>query len=203
MMASLRPYVTGAGLALGVLLATSRDALACSIRQTPGRPRIGTLAYVRSLVAQADIVVRARAVRYGEGEHYLIPPEVMTLGEGRAIEFAVIEVLTPGPAPKTLYIGGHLMTTDDFNRGGVPYLNVRREGQRGGCVASGYRAAGEFLLILRQAPKGYYTPYWAFLAPTNEQIRGARDPWLHWVRKELRKRVTQSVAPRRRVPNDR
>ena len=194
-MALLRPYAAGVGLTLALLLTTSRDAAGCSLVETPGRPRIGTLPHIRSLVEQADLVVRARAVRYGVGEHYLIPPEVMTLGEGRAIEFKVIEVLTPGSAPGTLYVGGHLMRTDDFNRGPVPYLNVRREGQRGGCVASGYRAGGEYLLILRRAPRGYYTPYWAYLSPTNEQIHGARDPWVQWVREELRRRPTTPAGP--------
>jgi hypothetical protein len=29
------------------------------------------------------------------------------------------------------------------------------------------------------------TPYWAALQPVNEQLRGAADPWLLWVREQV------------------
>ena len=174
----------------------SRATHACSVSEKPGSPHIGTLAYVRSLIPDAQLVVRARALRYGEGQHYLVPPDATALGEARAIEFQVLEVLRPDighEALRTLYIGGHLTDSDDFNPGPVPYVNVRHEGQRGSCTASAYRTGGEFLLLLRRTKSGYYTPYWAILAPVNEQIRGADDPWVRWINQQL------SAAPVRGI----
>lgn len=134
---------------------------------------------------------RAKALRYGEGDHYLVPPDAAGGGGVRAIEFEVLENLTPRSGVATasmLYIGGRLTTADDFNRGTVPYLDVRTAGQHGSCFASDYRRGGEFLLLLRLAPSGYYTPYWALLSPVNEQIHGADDPWVQWVRRERPRR---------------
>jgi hypothetical protein len=166
----------------------------CSFDEAPNTPHLGTLEWVQSLVHDADLIIRARALRYGEGDHYLVPPDAAGLGGARAIEFAVLENLTPRSAvamARTLYIGGYLTNQDDFNRGAVPYLQVRSSGQRGSCFASEYRRGGEFLLLLRLEPSGYYTPYWALLSPLNEQIRGADDPWLQWVRRE------RASSPRR------
>ncbi|MFL5612956.1 MAG: hypothetical protein ACJ796_04770 [Gemmatimonadaceae bacterium] len=113
---------------------TSGPHRMCSFVQAQNTPHVGTLEWVQSIVHDADLIVRARAVRYGEGDHYLVP--------------------------------------------------VRSAGQRGSCYASEYRRGGEFLLLLRLTPSGYYTPYWALLSPVNEQIRGADDPWLQWVRRQ-------------------
>ncbi len=45
---------------------------------------------------------------------------------------------------------------------------------------------GDCLLLLRSAGDGWYTPYWSLLLPTNEQVRGADDPWVVWVRAQVR-----------------
>jgi hypothetical protein len=74
---------------------------------------------------------------------------------------------------------------DDFNPAPVPYPAVRPAGQRGSCFAEEYRRGGEFLLLLKRTA-GHLTPYWAALAPTNEQIRGADDRWVRWVREARR-----------------
>ena len=190
-----------AALTVAASVFASRSAHACSVIEKPGAPHIGTLAYVRSLIPQAELVVRARALRYGEGQHYLVPPDATALGEARAIEFEVLEVLRPDVGRellRTLYIGGRLTDSDDFNPGPVPYLNVRREGQRGSCTASAYRIGGEFLLLLRRARSGYYTPYWAILAPVNEQVRGADDPWIRWIKQQLTAAPVR--GPNKRAP---
>ena len=176
----------------------SPAAYGCSILETPGKPRIGTIEYVRPLIHRANLIIRARALRYGEGEHFLVPPDAAGLGGARGIEFEVLENLTPAPdAPtaRVLYIGGDLTSKDDFNSGPVPYLHLRTEGQRGSCFASVYRVGGEFLLLLRVRPSGYYTPYWAALAPLNEQIHGPNDPWVQWVRRELSSARSKDKTP--------
>lgn len=188
-----------AALAVAASVFASRAAHACSVIEKPGSPQIGTLAYVRSLIPDAQLVVRARALRYGEGQHYLVPPDATGLGEARAIEFEVLEVLRPDVGrepPRRLYIGGHLTDSDDFNPGPVPYVHVRREGQRGSCSASAYRTGGEFLLLLRRTKSGYYTPYWAILAPVNEQVRGADDPWVHWISHQLSAAPVPGISKR-------
>jgi hypothetical protein len=160
----------------------------CSFAEAPNEPHIGTLEWVQSLVDRADLIVRARPVRYGEADHYLIPADAAGVGGARAIEFEVLENLTPQsgtPTTSTLYVGGSLTSQDDFNRDTVPYRYVRSAGQRGSCFASEYRRGGEFLLLLRATPSGYYTPYWALLSPLNEQVRGNDDPWVKWVRAQL------------------
>lgn len=171
---------------VSVLRASSRYA--CSFDDIPGEPKVATIEYVRSLIHQADLIVRARALRYGQGSHYLVPPDAAGMGGARAIQFQILESLTTRPdvpIVRLIYVGGYLTTKDDFNPDSVPYLFVRREGRRGSCFASVYRRGGEFLLMLKLMPSGYYMPYWALLAPLAEQIRGPNDPWVVWVRQEL------------------
>jgi hypothetical protein len=50
-------------------------------------------------------------------------------------------------------------------------------------------------MILKR-DKGELTPYWAPMAANNEQIRGADDPWVVWVRHQLA-RIKPSIAPAR------
>lgn len=74
----------------------------------------------------------------------------------------------------------------DYNRGLVPYQNVRRDGE-GPCVARTYRPGAHYLLLLKSL-EGALTPSWAALAPTNEQLVPPfrQDPWFRWVRREVR-----------------
>ncbi len=78
----------------------------------------------------------------------------------------------------------------------VPYDFIRPGGRHGNCVALEYRQGAEYLLLLKRSSNqaalpDTLTPYWAALAPTNEQVFGPADPWVAWVRKtvaDLRKR---------------
>lgn len=132
----------------------------------------------RALLTASDAIVRARAVDYLPGER---------VGKGAGydwIEFEVLEVLKGPDALEQLLIRGALVEESDLNPGEVPYRVVRPAGQRGSCYARLYQRGGEFVLVLRERD-GRLTPYWSPLSPTNEQIRGADDPWLVWVRANL------------------
>jgi hypothetical protein len=47
----------------------------------------------------------------------------------------------------------------------------------GNCYALTYRSGAQYLLLIKAG-----TPYWAPLAPTNEQVQGEDDAWVSWVR---------------------
>jgi hypothetical protein len=102
-------------------------------------------------------------------------------GEHKLLTFVVLEGMKGNTTPE-VGVRGFLMHTDDFNKGSVPYAFVRSNGGKGNCVADGYKNGGEFLLLLRDG-----TPYWEALLPTSEQVRGADDPWVTWVRDEVRR----------------
>ncbi|HXG55876.1 MAG TPA: hypothetical protein VNJ03_10900 [Vicinamibacterales bacterium] len=98
--------------------------------------------------------------------------------------FDVIDALKGQGVPKTFTIPGRLVEGDDFNDRPSPYTFVRRGGRSGNCFAYGYREGADYLLFLQ--PSGdVMTPYWAPLAPINEQVRPAPDPWVGWVRQQL------------------
>jgi hypothetical protein len=64
---------------------------------------------------------------------------------------------------------------------------VRPGGRAGSCFANSYRRDAEYLLFLKKLKGGEFTVNWAALAPVNEQIRSAEDPWLIWVREQANK----------------
>ena len=69
--------------------------------------------------------------------------------------------------------------------GSVPYGHVRPSGGAG-CFAYQYRLGAEYLFLLNRVERiDGLTPYWIALGPTNEQINGADDPWVRWVREQL------------------
>ena len=152
----------------------------CSIRYADGSSWRPTADHARFAAREADAVVRARAAgtdslqfRPGDRHHPVVVLEVL-------------EVIGGDSVPPSLKVYGWLTDADDFNRAPVPYPAVRPAGQRGSCFAEEYRRGGEFLLLLTWRA-GQLTPYWAALAPTNEQIRGRADPWVSWVRAERRR----------------
>jgi mannose-6-phosphate isomerase-like protein (cupin superfamily) len=68
-------------------------------------------------------------------------------------------------------------------------------GRGGSCWAFHYKDGAEFLLFLkRHDPNeedsvewGEVTPYWASMAPTNEQLHSPDGAWLRWVKDYLKR----------------
>jgi hypothetical protein len=112
-----------------------------------------------------------------------VPPPLFG-GVYTQVHFEVLEVLKGESVAQEVTVAGALVEGDDFNRSIVPYRIVRSAGQRGDCFAKEYKRNGEYLLLLRRQA-GFLTPYWAPLAPLNEQVQGQDDPWVRWVRSEI------------------
>lgn len=164
-------------LFVGWLPASTVDSEArCSVEALRNNPEgyHWPLNRIQQLVDDADVIVRAVAV------DLRIDPEDPN-GIWGQVHFRVTETLRGTVGEEELDFFGRLVDENDFNLGEAPYRIVRRAGQRGDCFARAYRAGGEYLFLL-WTKDGDLTPYWAPLAPTNEQIRGETDPWLEWVR---------------------
>ncbi len=144
------------------------------------------------LVRNTAIIVRATAIGYGDptspDQPARIPDQRM-----RFIEFRVEEILKGELAQRTLLIKGFLTETSDFNDRAVPYDFVRPMGRGGSCHAYYYKKGAEFLLFLERHDAGNkeilkwgeITPYWASMAPTNEELYSANDAWVGWVKARL------------------
>ena len=187
--------VPGTGLAAVPTRGAAPGTSLCSVmtlREQPGYRY--TAAQIRGMVERADVIVRAVAVDSAQAEavelqqgEFPVPP----FHEHR-IDFRTTEVLR-GPWPDSVFaLPGRVVDQDDFNRDEAPYGMVRPSGQRGDCFATEYRIGSEYLLMLRPlAPDSpvhgrfSMTVWWMALGPTNEQIRGADDPWVRWVRDQL------------------
>jgi hypothetical protein len=136
------------------------------------------------MVTAADAVVRAKAVEYASPPS---DPHVWTTGvPDSRVRFKVIETIR-GQSISDLILPGYLVRVDDFNDRPSPYQFVRPGGRAGSCFANSYREEAEFLLFLKKTKDGNFTVNWAALAPVNEQLHSADDPWLLWVRKEAQK----------------
>jgi len=155
-----------------IVLLTARVSWPCSV--------IGPLPRPEALVSAASSIVLARAT-----------PNVI---DG-AVEFQVVETLKGSMGDPLIRLDGTLTDHDDFNDAQPPYEFVRRDGRRGDCHASTYRAGAVYLLLLQAANEveRYYRPqhgrpftaYWTPLAPTNEQVHERDDKWLDWVRQRV------------------
>ncbi len=132
-----------------------------------------TVARIEQFVDSADMIVRAIAEAPGDGAV-----------ADRTVRFTIVERLRGNGEDDTIRISGRLSDRDDFNTLSVPYTLVRGSGQGGDCHAREYRPGAEYLLILQRSGDEL-TPYWKALAPLNEQIRGAADPWVVWVRERV------------------
>lgn len=136
------------------------------------------------LVASARVIVRARADSATPGASGRASP----LGPQTSVHFTVLEVIDSGglAIPRAMRITGDVTDQADFNTKPVPYRWVRGNGLRGACNAYSYQRGGEFLLLLNGRSVETLDPYWSALTPTNEQVRGADDPWVTWVRRARR-----------------
>jgi hypothetical protein len=166
-----------AQIVIGVVLiiATARVGVACS-RMEP-------------VPAPATLVQRSNVVVLGRATPHRLADEV---------EFEVVSTLKGTGLTPVIVLEGSLTDHDDFNESPVPYTFVRRDGRHGNCFAKTYRAGALYLLLLNKTKElvpfpgrslsAPYTPYWEALAPTNEQVQGAADRWVRWVRDRLSSR---------------
>jgi hypothetical protein len=169
------------GVALVAMTAVATPAWPCSV--------VGPLPAPQQLVSRAEVIVRARAERLADA-----PGRQGHLAGGPTqVVFSVLEVLKGALASNMIEFNGSLEEREDPNDRPVPYDFIRPGGRRGNCFALGYQQGAEYLLFLKRADHQSYsephdlTPYWSPLAPTNEQLSGAMDPWLRWVINEVRK----------------
>lgn len=161
------------------VLAAAADGFGCS-RAAP---------FQYDELFKADVIVRATAQNYvGFPIGVDVKFKTRTTGVPESkIEFTVEEVLRGKDVPERIELNGYLSKDDDFNDQKPPYTFVRQGGRSGSCFANTYRQGAPFLLFLKKAEKGY-TPNISALGPVNEQLRGVEDPWLLWVRDEVKKR---------------
>ena len=136
-----------------------------------------------AVVSGAEIIVRATAVKYVKAPE----GDIRQLNEpdDTEIEFRVEEILKGEKVPTALMLNGYLTDRDDFNDRPVPYDFVRPGGRGGSCSAYEYKQGAEFLLFLKKKD-GKFSIRWYALAPTNEQLRSADDPWIVWVKEQLK-----------------
>ena len=138
-------------------------------------------------VSNVDMVREADAILRVSAEDYAPAPRNQEGFEPDSnIRFKVLEVVRGKVTGDHLVLPGILVDTDDYNDLTSPYNRVRPDGRRGSCFASSYRSGGQFLLMLKKRNDGAFTVNWYPLAPVNEQLHSADDPWLLWVRKQAK-----------------
>jgi len=106
------------------------------------------------------------------------------------IQFRIRETLKGRPKLTELTIDGSFSSEDDFNDHSVPYRIARPTAREGMCYSTKYKKGADYLLFLQrqndfEQDSKELSPYWAPLAPVNEQLRSKRDPWLLWVKNRL------------------
>jgi hypothetical protein len=171
---------TTLGLFFAVLAGTVEPPAfsVCSVVELRGSPGYRyRVERIRQFVDSALAIVRAQAVAavpVSSSSPPGWPPA--------RIRFEVLEKIRGPDTLRVIELLGEAVPHDDYNTLDVPYTMVRSAGQRGDCEARSYRLGAEYLLLLQ--PGGYevLTPHWKPLAPFNEQVRGATDPWVTWVR---------------------
>ena len=161
-------------------VATARCSVS-ELRRSPGYQY--RVERVGEFVDSATVIVRvvaegADSLRFSRSPSAAQPESTVVVS---AVRFRVVESLRGEVPGSRLTLPGRLVERDDYNPLPVPYTMVRRAGQHGDCWAREYRTGATYLLLLRERA-GQLSPHWMPLAPLNEQLRDADDPWLAWVR---------------------
>ena len=138
---------------------------------------------VESMCVGADVIVRAIALDYRQK-----PSEdtINIWAPDAVIRFKILEVLKGKNVPRDIFLNGFLDEKDDYNDQSLPYNFVRPGGRGGNCFAFTYKRQGQFLLFLSKDGEGF-TLYMDPLAPVNEQLHSANDPWVLWIKDLLKK----------------
>jgi hypothetical protein len=146
-------------------------------------------AYKMSELFSADFIVRVTAIKATKDITLSnVEPSNSSIPNS-TIEFKVEEVIWGLDVPSSFGLRGFLTQTDDFNDVPVPYKFIRGDGRRGRCFATSYKEGAQFLLFVRKDsvydPRAGFTTNISALGPNNEQLRGADDPWIKWVKAYL------------------
>jgi hypothetical protein len=174
--------LSGSLFLIGAIFVFPSTVLACRA------PRPST----KAMVSRAEMIVRAAAVKYVKAP--VGDLRQLNQPDDAAIEFRVKEILKGENVPSTIVLNGYLTERDDFNDRPVPYDFVRPGGRGGSCSAYEYTQGAEFLLFLKEI-NGRLTIRWYALAPTNEQLHSADDPWIVWVKQQLKSPKIKEPAP--------
>src|SRR5262245_39888445 len=150
-----------------------------------------------AMVAAADLILRVKALEYSGP-----PPTLSSMMAARFVpaanvDFLVEEVVKGKYEKPHIILPGYLNEQDEWNRQDQhpPYASARPSAD-GRCFADGYHKGGLFLLVLRKWEASFgplagqstdgYTLGWYPLGPVNEQLRSSDDPWVQWVREQVR-----------------
>ena len=118
------------------------------------------------------------------------PAEPMIPSLGR-IRFVVIESLKGTINPKdNIDLEGFVSKSPGIiGNDSVPY-QVTRRSSSGMCQPYDYHENGLFLLFLKSG-----SPYWAPFAALNEEVSGSDDPWVAWVKAEIKSTFGKPCNP--------
>ena len=148
---------------------------------------IGTLSFI-PLIFGSDgracavpHVATASEITEGADTILLVKVPNVEIQQVSPIEMTILEVLKGDFRRKTVTVQGQTACYHGPNDHPVPYDFVRLGGRFGDCFAEDYKAGGHFLLFLRDSDV-----HWSPLAATNEEVSGPKDPWVVWVKHQLR-----------------
>ena len=126
-----------------------------------------------------------------------VPPNSLRGLRNSNVLFSVQEVVKGQYGRATISMPGYLTDHDEWNRQLPPYSHARSSADAS-CFAHGYREGGQFLLMLKKwdasiseviagRPVDGYTTAWNPLGAVNEQLRSPDDPWVQWVRQQVKR----------------
>jgi hypothetical protein len=159
----------------------------------PAFPCSATILRPEKMVAQADLILRVTAV---SDVLPVLPNSLRRLWNSNVL-FSVEEVMKGQYGSPTISLPGFLTDQDEWNREMPPYMTARPSADAG-CFTHSYRKGGQFLLMLKKwdgsrseliagRPLDGYTTVWHALAAVNEQLRSPDDPWVEWVRQQVKR----------------
>ena len=178
----MRSRILQVVLIVGWVALAAETGFSCSVGVVSG-PLPNTLEWTKLMVDRANVILRVTAVDYA------VPPQ----GTSRTtvvfepqVRFTVTEVVKGTYTEANLTFPGNLTEVDEWNPGSSPYTGPRATAS-GACYSNSYRKGGQFLLMLVGSTGGY-SPNVLPLSPSNEQLHSAEDPWLLWVREEVKRK---------------
>lgn len=147
----------------------------------------------QTMVAQADLILRVTA---GSDVLPVQPSSLRRLWNSN-VSFSVQEVVKGHYERPTIRLPGFLTDQDEWNRGMPPYTHARGSADAA-CFTHVYRKGGQFLLVLKKwdgsvseifagRPLDGYSVAWNPLGAVNEQLRSPDDPWVEWVRQQVKR----------------